>query len=90
MSYYVKMGLYSNILQKETKKIYISLCNETKKRLQGKRQVMFSDLINVICSKDLIGKEHIQILWWCNFNIKKGHHLVDTKFYDDKKEKNYY
>lgn len=77
MSFYVKMGLYSNITSRDTRKIYLSLCNEAKKRLREKRQVMYSDLINIICSKNLVGKEYIQVLQWCSFNIKIGKDIIN-------------
>ena len=42
----------------------------------GKREIMYSDIINLITREGNTGKEYNQILLWCNYKIRLGEFLV--------------
>ncbi len=40
--------------------------------LKGKREVMYSDIINLIAKENYRGKLYNEIMLWCNYNIRQG------------------
>jgi hypothetical protein len=40
--------------------------------INGKRNVMYSDIINLIIREDYRGKMYNEIILWCNCKIKQG------------------
>ncbi len=44
--------------------------------IKGKRDVMYSDIINLIASENYCGKLYYEIILWCNYNIRQGKYYV--------------
>ena len=44
--------------------------------LKGKRDVMYSDIINLIASENYCGKLYNEIILWCNYNIRQGKYFA--------------
>jgi len=44
--------------------------------IKGKREIMYSDIINLIIREDYKGKTYDEILLWCNYNIRQGKYIV--------------
>ncbi|TET61830.1 MAG: hypothetical protein E3J52_00335 [Promethearchaeota archaeon] len=40
--------------------------------IKGKRNVMYSDIINLIARENYSGKLYNEIILWCNYNIRQG------------------
>ncbi|MFW9990404.1 MAG: hypothetical protein ACFFC3_17315 [Candidatus Odinarchaeota archaeon] len=40
--------------------------------LGGKREIMYSDIINLIVREGYIGEEYKQLIIWCNYKIRLG------------------
>ncbi len=40
--------------------------------IKGKRDVMYSDIINLIARENYSGKLYNEIILWCNYNIRQG------------------
>lgn len=60
---------YNDIL----KEIY----EEINQIIKGKREIMYSDIINLVIRKQCEGDIYNQIIIWCNYNIKQGKYLVN-------------
>ncbi len=61
---------YNDILKEIYKKI--------NQNINGKREVMYSDIINFLMRNQYKGEIYNQIIIWCNYNIKQGNYLVKT------------
>jgi len=44
--------------------------------IKGKRDVMYSDIINIIARKNYSGKLYNEIILWCNYNIRQGKYFA--------------
>ncbi len=44
--------------------------------IKGKRDVMYSDIINLISRQNYTGKLSNEIMLWCNYNIRQGKYFV--------------
>ena len=44
--------------------------------LKGKREVMYSDIINIIARENYSGKLYNEIMLWCNYNIRQGKYIA--------------
>jgi len=53
-----------DLLEKLIKKISLII--------KGKRDVMYSDIINLIARENYRGKLYNEIILWCNYNIRQG------------------
>lgn len=53
------------------------ICGKVKLKLNGIREVMYSDIINNIVRESYIGEEFNQLIVWCNYNIKSGKFFVE-------------
>jgi len=49
-----------------------NLIKKINRILKGKREVMYSDIINVIAKENYRGKLYNEIMLWCNYNIRQG------------------
>jgi len=52
------------------------ICRKVKLKLNGIREVMYSDIINIIVRESYIGEDFNQLIIWCNYNIKNGKFFV--------------
>ena len=53
----------------------IKIINRT---IQGKREIMYADIINLILREDYNGEIYNHLIIWCNFNIKSGNYIINT------------
>ncbi len=44
--------------------------------IKGKRDVMYSDIINLIARENCSGKLYNEIILWCNYNIRQGKYFA--------------
>ena len=51
--------------------------NKLNKTFQGKREIMYSDIINLIIREDRVGKEYNELILWCNYKIRLGETFVE-------------
>ncbi len=66
------------------KKISINNCeileniiNKLKQIIKGKREIMYSDIINLIIREGYIGKNYNLLILWCNYKIRLGKIFVE-------------
>ena len=52
------------------------IMREIDQSIQGKRKIMYSDIINLIIREDYRGKMFNDIILWCNYKIKQGKYNV--------------
>ena len=72
---HTKIKVPDNILQRYNdvlKEIY----KEVNQNINGKREVMYSDIINFLMRNQIKGEIYNQIIIWCNYNIRQGNYLV--------------
>ena len=59
----------------------IELLQEIKKKLdklfQGRREIMYSDIINLIIREGKIGDKYNELILWCNYKIRLGETFVE-------------
>ncbi len=72
--------------REEIKKILLSnfglledLTTKINKIIKGKRDIMYSDIINLILREGLMGEKYTQIILWCNYKIRLGETFVEFK-----------
>ncbi len=53
-------------------KLLKEIINKLNKIFSGKREIMYSDIINLISREGNSGEEYNQILLWCNYKIRLG------------------
>lgn len=46
------------------------------KKFQGRREIMYSDIINLIIREGKIGDEYNELILWCNYKIRLGETFV--------------
>lgn len=70
---------YENFLSIPIKNI--TLLEEIKSKLykifEGKREVMYSDIINHIIREGKVGNEYNELILWCNYKIRLGETFVE-------------
>jgi len=52
------------------------IMKEIDQSIQGKRKIMYSDIINLIIREDYRGKMFNDIILWCNYKIRQGKYNV--------------
>ncbi len=52
------------------------LISKIEKLLQGKRELMYSDIINLIIRENYYGDIYNNLIIWCSYNIKNGKSVV--------------
>ena len=53
------------------------LIKKIKKIIEGKRDIMYSDIINLIIREGYIEENYKQIIVWCNYKIRLGEFFVE-------------
>ncbi len=72
---HTKIKVTDNIVQRYNdvlKEIY----KKINQNISGKREIMYSDIINFLMRNQYKGEIYNQIIIWCNYNIKQGNYLV--------------
>jgi len=59
---------HSNLLKNIFKELNIIL--------KGKREIMYSDILNMIIREGYKGEIYDEIILWCNYNIRQGKYFV--------------
>ena len=79
------MNQSTNILEK-IKKITSSQGNLLKRIfkelnliIRGKREIMYSDIINLIIREGYKGEIYNELILWCNYNIRQGKFIVEIE-----------
>ncbi|MFX0080120.1 MAG: hypothetical protein ACFE94_00030 [Candidatus Hodarchaeota archaeon] len=44
---------------------------------QGKRKIMYSDIINLIIREGKVGENYNNLILWCNYKIRSGEIFVE-------------
>ncbi len=52
--------------------------NKLSKSFQGKREIMYSDIINLIIREGKVGNEYNELILWCNYKIRLGETFVES------------
>jgi hypothetical protein len=60
-----------------TNKTLEDIMKRLKQILRGKRDIMYSDIINFIIRKGYFGENYRQIIIWCNYKIRLGKSYVE-------------
>ncbi len=60
-------------------KLLKEIINKLNKIFSGKREIMYSDIINLISREGNSGEEYNQILLWCNYKIRLGEFFVNIQ-----------
>ncbi|MBY8989342.1 MAG: hypothetical protein KGD58_01185 [Candidatus Lokiarchaeota archaeon] len=59
----------------------IDLLKEIKNKLsqifKGKREIMYSDIINLIIREGKVGENYNNLILWCNYKIRLGETFVE-------------
>lgn len=50
---------------------------KVKQIINGKREIMYSDIINFIIREGNLGEEYKQLIIWCNYKIRQGKTYVE-------------
>ena len=50
-----------------------------KQIIKGKRDIMYSDIINFVIRKGYLGEQYRQIILWCNYKIRLGKSYVELE-----------
>ena len=59
------------------RKILETIIRRVKQIINGKREIMYSDVINFIIREGDIGEEYKQLIIWCNYKIRLGKTYVE-------------
>ena len=70
-----KIEKIKNITDKNTDLLRDILRN-LKEIINGKRKIMYSDIINLIIRNDYLGEDYNQLLLWCNYKIRMGENFI--------------
>ncbi len=64
-------------------RIYSRLLGEIvsslKEIINGKRRIMYSDIINIIIRKGYKGEDYNQLILWCNYKIRTGEIFIELE-----------
>jgi len=50
--------------------------NQLNKIFQGKREIMYSDIINLIIREGKVGDNYNELILWCNYKIRLGETFI--------------
>ena len=70
---------YKNIktIPKNNIELLQEIKNKLEKIFQGRRRIMYSDIINLIIREDKIGDSYNELILWCNYKIRLGEIFVE-------------
>lgn len=80
---WIKMGQTTNNIEKIKKistynfEILDNIIDKLKQIINGKREIMYSDIINLIIREGYIGENYNQLILWCNYKIRLGKTFVN-------------
>ena len=60
-----------------TSKTLENLINKLKHLIKGKRDLMYSDIINLIIRGGYVGENYNEIILWCNYKIRLGKTFIE-------------
>lgn len=53
------------------------ITNKLNQILNSKREIMYSDIINLIIREGNLGKSYNELIRWCNYKIRLGETFVE-------------
>lgn len=56
-----------------------NIISKLKQIIKGKREIMYSDIINLIIREGYIGKNYNLLILWCNYKIRLGKTYIEFK-----------
>ncbi|MFW9830030.1 MAG: hypothetical protein ACFFEY_20850 [Candidatus Thorarchaeota archaeon] len=70
---------YENFLSIPIKNITLleEIKNKLYKIFEGKREIMYSDIINQIIREGKVGNGYNELILWCNYKIRLGETFVE-------------
>jgi len=70
---------YKNIktIPKNNIELLQEIKNKLEKIFQGRRRIMYSDIINIIIREGKIGDSYNELILWCNYKIRLGETFVE-------------
>ena len=70
---------YKNIktIPKNNIELLQEIKNKLEKIFQGRRRIMYSDIINMIIREGKIGDSYNELILWCNYKIRLGETFVE-------------
>ncbi|MEJ2250530.1 MAG: hypothetical protein P8Y70_13040 [Candidatus Lokiarchaeota archaeon] len=73
---YLKIGAIKDF-QNKNRTFLEKIIHKINIKLEGKRKVMYSDIINYINRNNYSNKNYNEIIIWCNYKIRYGAIFVD-------------
>ena len=67
---------FKNIPEKNST-ILKEILDKLNRIIQGKRRIMYSDIINLILREGHIGESYNNLIIWCNYKIRIGEFFVE-------------
>ena len=70
---------YKNIktIPKNNIELLQEIKNKLEKIFQGRRRIMYSDIINMIIREGKIGDSYNELILWCNYKIRLGETFLE-------------
>ena len=70
---------YKNIktIPKNNIELLQEIKNKLEKIFQGRRRIMYSDIINLIIREGKIGDSYNELILWCNYKIRLGETFLE-------------
>ena len=53
------------------------ITNKLSQIFKGKREIMYSDIINLIIREGKVGENYNNLILWCNYKIRLGETFVE-------------
>jgi hypothetical protein len=53
------------------------IINKLSQIFKGKREIMYSDIINLIIREGKVGENYNNLILWCNYKIRLGETFVE-------------
>ena len=68
---------YTQDFQEDHQIVLKEIYEKLKRILGGKREIMYSDIINLIIREGHRGEIYNQLIRWCNFHIRNGNLIIE-------------
>ena len=62
---------------KENIELLKKIIDHLNHHLNGKREIMYSDIINLIIREGKVGENYNNLILWCNYKIRLGETFVE-------------
>jgi len=72
---HTKIKAIDNIVQRYND-VLKDIFNKINQTINGKREIMYSDIITFLTRNQYKGEVYNQIIIWCNYHIKQGNYFI--------------